>query len=89
MVVWIDDKMEILVCRRKRGDILVCLMEGLLFIDVIKIEDMMFVMSYMMILEDLVLRYCLNVVIGKGFDMFEMFWKDKMNIKKYIDLWFI
>lgn len=82
-----DDKTETPVRRRKRGDTSARLMEGSLPTDAIKTEDMMSATSYMTILEDLALRYRLNVAIGKGFDTLETPRKDKTNTKKYIDLW--
>ncbi|KAK4203727.1 amino acid permease-domain-containing protein [Triangularia verruculosa] len=82
-----DAKTEAPVRRRKRGDTSARLMEGFLPTDAIKTEDMMSVTSYMTILEDLALRYRLNVAIGKGFDTLETPRKDMSNTKKYIDLW--
>jgi potassium/chloride transporter 9 len=72
---------------RRRGDTTSRLVEGFLPTDVIRTEGMMDVKSYMTILEDLALRYQLNVAVGKGFDALEPPRKDGHNGKKYIDLW--
>ncbi|TEA22364.1 Vacuolar cation-chloride cotransporter 1 [Colletotrichum sidae] len=73
--------------RRRRGDTSARLLEGFLPTDVIKTEGMLGVTSYMTMLEDLALRYKLNVAIGKGFQDLETPRKDNSNSKKYIDLW--
>lgn len=73
--------------QRRRGDTTSRLMDGFLPTDVIKTESMMDVKSYMTILEDLALRYQLNVAIGKGFDALESPRRSGQNVKKYIDLW--
>ncbi|KAK1760858.1 amino acid permease-domain-containing protein [Echria macrotheca] len=73
--------------RRRRGDTSSRLLEGFLPTDVIKTEGMTTVTSYMTILEDLALRYRLNVAVGKGFDKLETPRKYGGNSKKYIDLW--
>ncbi|WYZ38766.1 hypothetical protein EsH8_III_000680 [Colletotrichum jinshuiense] len=73
--------------RRRRGDTSARLMDGFLPTDVIKTEGMMSVTSYMTMLEDLALRYKLNVAIGKGFENLETPRNDKTNIKRHIDLW--
>ncbi|KAK3944208.1 hypothetical protein QBC46DRAFT_350940 [Diplogelasinospora grovesii] len=73
--------------RRRRGDTSARLMEGSLPTDVIRTEGMMTVTSYLTILEDLALRYRLNVAIGKGFESLETPRKDGSNAKKHIDLW--
>ncbi|OBR11920.1 Amino acid permease [Colletotrichum higginsianum IMI 349063] len=73
--------------RRRRGDTSARLMDGFLPTDVIKTEGMMSVTSYMTMLEDLALRYKLNVAIGKGFEELETPRKDNANIKRHIDLW--
>jgi potassium/chloride transporter 9 len=75
------------VRRRRRGDTSSRILEGILPTDSIKNEDMMSVTSYLTILEDLALRYRLNVAIGKGFETLETPRKDGSNTKKYIDLW--
>ncbi|KAL1868138.1 hypothetical protein VTK73DRAFT_3829 [Phialemonium thermophilum] len=73
--------------RRRRGDTSARLLEGFLPTDVIRTEGMMDVTSYMTILEDLALRYRLNVAVGKGFENLEPPRRDGHNTKKYIDLW--
>lgn len=82
-----EPKPEGRVRRRRRGDTSSRLLEGELPTDVIKTEEMMPVTSYVTIVEDLALRYRLNVAIGKGFDALETPRKDGTNTKKYIDLW--
>ncbi|KAK4155459.1 hypothetical protein C8A00DRAFT_41921 [Chaetomidium leptoderma] len=82
-----DSKPEPKVRRRRRGDTSSRILEGVLPTDSIKTEDMMSVTSYLTILEDLALRYRLNVAVGKGFDVLETPRKDGSNTKKYIDLW--
>lgn len=71
---------------RRRGDTSARLMEGFLPTDVIKTEGMMSPMQYMTILEDLALKYRLNVAVGNGFEKLETPRKHD-NVKKYIDLW--
>ncbi|KAK3359719.1 amino acid permease-domain-containing protein [Lasiosphaeria hispida] len=73
--------------RTRRGDTSSRLLEGFLPTDIIKTEDMMSVTSYLTILEDLALRYRLNVAIGKGFEALETPRASGGNGKKYIDLW--
>ena len=73
--------------RRARGDTTARLMEGFLPTDVIRKEGMMDVTSYMTILEDLALRYKINVAVGKGFDSLESPRNAARNSKRYIDLW--
>lgn len=73
--------------RRRRGDTSARLLEGHLPTDVIKTESMLSITSYMTMLEDLALRYKLNVAIGKGFERLETPRKDKGNSKRYLDLW--
>ncbi|KAK3377778.1 amino acid permease-domain-containing protein [Podospora didyma] len=73
--------------RRRRGDTSARLLEGFLPTDAMKTEEMMTVTEYLTILEDLALKYRLNVAIGKGFEALETPRKDGNNIKKYIDLW--
>lgn len=82
-----ESKPETPARRRKRGDTSARLIEGSLPTDVIKNEEMMSVTDYMTIIEDLALRYRLNVAIGKGFESLETPRKDGTNIKKFIDLW--
>ncbi|KAF5001387.1 hypothetical protein FGRMN_1083 [Fusarium graminum] len=73
--------------RRRRGDTSARLMEGMLPTDVIRTENMMSPKEYLTIVEDLALRYRLNIAVGCGFDSLETPRKDGMNTKKYIDLW--
>lgn len=73
--------------RRRRGDTSARLLEGFLPTDVIRTEPMMSPKEYMTMLEDLALRYRLNVAVGYGFDKLETPRKDGMDSKKYIDLW--
>ncbi|KAK0626550.1 amino acid permease-domain-containing protein [Immersiella caudata] len=73
--------------RRRRGDTSARLLEGFLPTDVIRTEGMMTVTNYLEILEDLALRYRLNVAVGKGFESLETPRRDGGNAKKYIDLW--
>jgi potassium/chloride transporter 9 len=82
-----DSKQEPKVRRRRRGDTSSRILEGILPTDAIKTEDMMSVTNYLTILEDLALRYRLNVAIGKGFEALETPRKDGSNTKKYLDLW--
>jgi potassium/chloride transporter 9 len=83
-----DSKQEPKVARRRqRGDTSSRILEGILPTDAIKTEDMMSVTNYLTILEDLALRYRLNVAIGKGFEALETPRKDGSNTKKYLDLW--
>jgi potassium/chloride transporter 9 len=80
-------KSEAKTSGRERGDTTSRLVEGFLPTDVIKKEAMMDVTSYLTILEDLALRYRLNVAVGKGFDSLEPPRQDQKNSKRYIDLW--
>ncbi|KAL2162715.1 hypothetical protein VTH06DRAFT_6551 [Thermothelomyces fergusii] len=75
------------VRRRRRGDTCSRILEGELPTDAIRNETMMSATSYMTILEDLALRYRMNVAIGKGFESLETPRRDGSNTKKYIDLW--
>lgn len=72
---------------RRRGDTSARLMSGFLPTDVIKTEEMMTPTQYMTILEDLALRYRLNVAVGNGFEKLQTPRSDGENTKKYIDLW--
>lgn len=72
---------------RRRGDTSARLLEGFLPTDVIRTEDMMSPTDYMTMLEDLTLRYKLNVAVGKGCEALETPRHDGSNTKKYIDLW--
>lgn len=73
--------------QRRRGDTSARLLEGFLPTDVIRTEDLMSPMQYLTIIEDLALRYRLNIAVGYGFDKLETPRKDGTNVKKYIDLW--
>lgn len=73
--------------RRRRADTSTRLMEGRLPTDVIRTEGMMTASEYLTILEDLALRFRMNVAIGKGFQTLESPRYDGRNSKKYIDLW--
>ncbi|EMT68405.1 hypothetical protein FOC4_g10012821 [Fusarium odoratissimum] len=73
--------------RRRRGDTSARLMDGILPTDVIRTENMMSPKEYLTILEDLALRYRLNIAVGCGFESLETPRKDGTNTKKYIDLW--
>lgn len=72
---------------RRRGDTSARLLEGTLPTDIIRTEGMMMPTEYMTILEDLALRYKLNVAVGHGFDALETPRTDGSNTKKYVDLW--
>lgn len=48
---------------------------------------MMSASEYLTILEDLALKFRMNVAIGKGFQILEIPRSDGANSKKYIDLW--
>lgn len=73
--------------KRRRGDTSARLLEGVLPTDVIRTEGMMSPTDYMIMLEDLALKYRLNVAIAHGFDALETPRHDGSNAKKYIDLW--
>ncbi|PSR90799.1 solute carrier family 12 member 3 [Coniella lustricola] len=73
--------------RRRRGDTSARLLEGHLPTDVIRTEGLMSASDYLTILEDLALRFRMNVAIGKGFHNLEAPRHDGSNRKKYIDLW--
>lgn len=72
---------------RARGDTTARLVEGFLPTDVIRKEGMMDIQSYMTILEDLALRYKINVAVGNGFDSLRPPRKSEPDSKRYIDLW--
>jgi potassium/chloride transporter 9 len=72
---------------RRRGDTSARILEGALPTDVIRTEEMMSPTEYMTILEDLTLRYKLNVAVGIGCEKLETPRRDGTNTKKYIDLW--
>ncbi|OAR00385.1 hypothetical protein LLEC1_00999 [Akanthomyces lecanii] len=73
--------------KRRRGDTSARLLEGVLPTDVIRTEQMMNVTEYMTMLEDLALKYKLNVAVAKGFEKLETPRSDGSNTKKYVDLW--
>lgn len=73
--------------QRRRGDTSARLLEGRLPTDIIRTESMMMPTEYLTILEDLALRYKLNVAVGHGFEALETPRKDGHNSKKYVDLW--
>lgn len=79
-----EDKVPL---KRRRGDTSARLLEGFLPTDVIRTEEMMTVTEYMTMLEDLTLKYRLNVAVAKGFEKLETPRSDGSNTKKYIDLW--
>ena len=73
--------------RRRRGDTSARLLEGVLPTDVIRTEKMMSPTEYMTMLEDLALKYRLNVGVAYGFDKLEPPRRNGDHRKKYIDLW--
>lgn len=73
--------------QRHRGDTSARLLEGALPTDVIRTEGMLSPAQYMTMLEDLALRYRLNVAVGHGFSKLETPRRDGGNTKRYIDLW--
>lgn len=72
---------------RHRRDTSAQLMAGSLPTDIIETEGFMPPTSYMTILEDVALKYRLNVAVAKGFGELETPREDGTNTKKYIDLW--
>jgi solute carrier family 12 (potassium/chloride transporters), member 9 len=80
-------KSEAATRNRPRGDTSARLLEGFLPTDVIRTENMMSPTQYMTVLEDLALKYRLNVAVGYGFDKLETPQQSGQNTKKYIDLW--
>lgn len=72
---------------RRRGDTSARILEASLPTDVIRTESMMSPTEYLTVLEDLALRYRLNVAVGTGFDKLETPRKDEDNTKKFIDMW--
>ena len=73
--------------RRRRGDTSSRIMEGYLPTDTIRREGSMSASSYLTILEDLALRFRMNVAVGKGFQTLETPRSDGTNTKRFIDLW--
>ena len=72
---------------RSRTDSTAHLLEGDLPTDSIKTEGMMGATDYLTILEDLALKYRLNVAVGKGFQALETPRRGRRSTRKYIDLW--
>lgn len=75
------------VPRRRRGDTSSRILDGYLPTDTIRREGSMSASTYLTILEDLALRFKMNVAVGKGFHTLETPRSDGSNTKKYIDLW--
>lgn len=75
------------VAQRKRGDTSARLLEGVLPTDVIRTESMMSPTDYMLVLEDVALKYRLNVAVAHGFSKLNTPQREGQNAKKYIDLW--
>ncbi|ROW06026.1 hypothetical protein VMCG_04617 [Cytospora schulzeri] len=73
--------------RRRRGDTSSRILEGDLPTDTIRREGSMSASTYLTILEDLALRFKMNVAVGKGFQTLETPRSDGSNTKKCIDLW--
>jgi potassium/chloride transporter 9 len=74
--------------RRRRVDTSARLLQRALPTDIIRTENMISPTAYMTMLEDLALKYKLNVGVGKGFESLETPKRDVAeNTKKYIDLW--
>lgn len=71
--------------RRRRGDTASRILDGVLPTDVIKTEGMMKPTEYLIILEDLALRYRINVAVAKGFHSLKT--PRPTGRKQYIDLW--
>lgn len=69
--------------RDSRGD----QMDGSLPTDYCKTEATMSVMSYVTVLEDLLLRLQINVAVAKGFQELELPRAKGEHKKKFIDLW--
>ncbi|RDA90055.1 hypothetical protein CP533_2381 [Ophiocordyceps camponoti-saundersi (nom. inval.)] len=80
---WADGKASV----RRRSDISSRLLAGSLPTDVIRTEGPMSPTDYMLVLEDLALKYRLNVAVAHGFESLETPRVDGANAKKYIDLW--
>ncbi|GAO17867.1 hypothetical protein UVI_02011620 [Ustilaginoidea virens] len=72
---------------RRRRDTSALLLESVLPTDAIRTEGMMSPTEYMTMLEDLALKYRLNVAVAYGFDKLETPRHDETKSKKYIDLW--
>lgn len=72
---------------RRRGDTSARILEGSLPTDIIRTEGMLKPAEYMTMLEDLALRYRLNVAVAYGFEKLEMPRRDGTSSRKYVDLW--
>lgn len=72
---------------RHRLDPSARLLAGALPTDETRTEGMMSPTDYMIVLEDLALKYRLNVAVAHGFDSLETPRRDEIDAKKYIDLW--
>ncbi|PHH86487.1 hypothetical protein CDD83_10188 [Cordyceps sp. RAO-2017] len=72
---------------RRRVDTSTRLLAGTLPTDVIRTEGMMSPTDYMIVLEDLALRYRLNVAVAHGFESLETPRAGSSHTKKYVDLW--
>ena len=75
--------------KRRGNDTTTRLLAGSLPTDVIKREDLILITDYLTILEDLALRYRLNVAVAKGFNALDIPGDGVPNApgKHYIDLW--
>ncbi|KYK61624.1 cation chloride cotransporter [Drechmeria coniospora] len=72
---------------KRRRDTSARLLEGVLPTDVIRTEGMMSPTDYMVMLEDLALKYRLNVAVAHGFEKLERPRRDGGNSKRFVDLW--
>ena len=72
--------------RKRRKSISTKQLEGALPTDTCYVEKRTDIQSYVMVLEDMILRLQINVAIATGFGELELPQKEG-NAKKYIDLW--
>lgn len=72
---------------RRWADMSSRLLAGSLPTDAMRTEGPMSPTDYMLVLEDLALKYRLNVAVAHGFEALETPRDDGANTKKYIDLW--
>ena len=72
---------------RKRRSVATKQLEGVLPTDECYIEKVTDVQSYLMVLEDMLLKLQINVAVAAGFGDLELPTKHGRPIKKYIDLW--